>query len=121
MVVNVSLQIYQLCSMFVGDLEQAEDRVHRIGQACTVVCDYLLLADSIEERIWEMLKRKLQDTGTMLNGKKGTLAVCDFFYASSCGNSCSPSYSVALHAAADNSVLWMSPEHEASFFRFEKL
>ena len=50
--------------------------MHRIGQACTVVCDYLLLADSIEERIWEMLKRKLQDTGTMLNGKKGTLAVC---------------------------------------------
>lgn len=49
--------------------------MHRIGQACTVVCDYLLLAGSIEERIWEMLKRKLQDTGTMLNGKKGTLAV----------------------------------------------
>lgn len=68
-----------------GDLEQAEDRVHRIGQACTVVCDYLLLSDSVEERIWEMLKRKLQDTGTMLNGVKGKLQVrrprlSDFFH-----------------------------------------
>ncbi len=32
-----------------GDLKQAEDRVHRIGQACSVNVRYLIAKDTIDE------------------------------------------------------------------------
>jgi superfamily II DNA or RNA helicase len=38
--------------------KQAEDRTHRIGQQKTVFVSYLLTADTIEERIWNLLKTK---------------------------------------------------------------
>jgi hypothetical protein len=38
--------------------DQAEDRVHRIGQTSSVTAWYLLAADTIDERIAEVLERK---------------------------------------------------------------
>lgn len=49
-----------------GDLTQAEDRCHRIGQSDTVTAWYLLAADTIEEKIGGMLdsKRAVVDKAT---------------------------------------------------------
>jgi SWI/SNF-related matrix-associated actin-dependent regulator 1 of chromatin subfamily A len=53
-----------------GDHDQAEDRVHRIGQeADSVTAYYLLAAGTIEEDIAEMLDRKRKVVTAVLDGK----------------------------------------------------
>lgn len=53
-----------------GDHDQAEDRVHRIGQeADSVTAYYLLAAGSIEEDIADMLDRKRKVVTAVLDGK----------------------------------------------------
>lgn len=42
-----------------GHLLQAEDRVHRIGQQHEVEVRYLLAQDTLDDRIWPMLQKKL--------------------------------------------------------------
>jgi SWI/SNF-related matrix-associated actin-dependent regulator of chromatin subfamily A-like protein 1 len=58
-----------------GDLLQAEDRAHRVGQACAVECNYLLLSGSVDDRMWPLLDGKLRDAGAVLDGRRGALAV----------------------------------------------
>ncbi len=53
-----------------GDVSQAEDRCHRIGQKNTVNVYYLLAEKTIEEEIARMLDEKKQVLGAVLDGKE---------------------------------------------------
>merc|ERR1712196_180107 len=54
-----------------GNILQAEDRAHRIGQKNNVNITYLVSkGDSIDMKIWDMLGRKQQFLGLALNGTK---------------------------------------------------
>jgi SWI/SNF-related matrix-associated actin-dependent regulator 1 of chromatin subfamily A len=48
-------------------MEQAESRVHRIGQSQGVLVQYLTVRDTIDERIMETLIRKLEVIGKVLS------------------------------------------------------
>jgi len=52
-----------------GDLTQAEDRVHRIGQKDGVNIHYLLAVDTIEEKIAKLLDSKRKILDAVLDGK----------------------------------------------------
>lgn len=54
-----------------GDLMQAEDRCHRIGQTDSVTAWYLLAAGTIEEKIAAMLDTKRQVVDEATDGKVG--------------------------------------------------
>ena len=51
-----------------GNLVQAEDRAHRIGQASSVNVHYLHMKGSIDDIIWQTLSTKLENVGTLLDG-----------------------------------------------------
>jgi SNF2 family DNA or RNA helicase len=45
-----------------GDVQQAEDRIHRLGQMKTVIVDYCVtdnVPGDFDERLWEMLRKKM--------------------------------------------------------------
>ena len=53
-----------------GNILQAEDRAHRIGQTNNVNITYLVSkGDSIDMKIWDMLARKQQFLGCKLSRK----------------------------------------------------
>ncbi|XP_024531873.1 SWI/SNF-related matrix-associated actin-dependent regulator of chromatin subfamily A-like protein 1 homolog isoform X1 [Selaginella moellendorffii] len=58
-----------------GDLIQAEDRAHRIGQRSSVNIYYLHAPDTIDDFIWETIHRKLGNLGQVLNGREETMRV----------------------------------------------
>lgn len=53
-----------------GDLEQAEDRCHRIGQKNSVNIYYLLARDTIEEQIAKQIDQKRKVLGQVLDGEE---------------------------------------------------
>uniref|UniRef100_A0A8C1IPD4 Zinc finger, RAN-binding domain containing 3 n=1 Tax=Cyprinus carpio TaxID=7962 RepID=A0A8C1IPD4_CYPCA len=53
-----------------GQVKQAEDRAHRIGQTTTVHIHYLIAKGTFDTVMWAMLNRKETVTGSALNGKK---------------------------------------------------
>uniref|UniRef100_A0A8C1TM12 Zinc finger, RAN-binding domain containing 3 n=1 Tax=Cyprinus carpio TaxID=7962 RepID=A0A8C1TM12_CYPCA len=53
-----------------GQIKQAEDRAHRIGQTTTVHIHYLIAKGTFDTVMWTMLNRKETVTGSALNGKK---------------------------------------------------
>ncbi|EOY09747.1 Chromatin remodeling factor18 isoform 1 [Theobroma cacao] len=70
-----STVIFAELSWTPGDLIQAEDRAHRIGQASSVNIYYLLANDTVDDIIWDVVQNKLETLGQMLDGHENTLEV----------------------------------------------
>ena len=51
-----------------GLIEQAEARAHRVGQKDCVMCYYLVMPESPDEIIFNMLEKKKKDTSAILDG-----------------------------------------------------
>eukprot|EP00873_Tetraselmis_striata_P038625 jgi/Tetstr1/458889/TSEL_004396.t1 len=58
-----------------GELVQAEDRAHRIGQADSVAVHYLHARNTIDDIIWQTIQNKLDNIGQTLDGHQDKLAV----------------------------------------------
>ncbi|CAN8063132.1 unnamed protein product [Agarophyton chilense] len=58
-----------------GSLLQAEDRAHRIGQKDCVLVQYLLAKNTIDESMWETVRKKLHVVGHSLTGTAGRMEV----------------------------------------------
>jgi SWI/SNF-related matrix-associated actin-dependent regulator 1 of chromatin subfamily A len=56
-------------------VQQAEDRAHRIGQTQSVNVHLLLVRDSIDDLMWELLQNKLTITGQVLDGEATRMEV----------------------------------------------
>ena len=52
-----------------GDLLQAEDRTHRIGQTNPVDVRYLCADNTLDDHVWRMVHRKLRVTDSCLDGR----------------------------------------------------
>ena len=50
--------------------DQAEDRLHRIGQHDAVTAWYLLAADTIDETMIELISRKRGIVGAVTDGRR---------------------------------------------------
>ncbi|VFR01320.1 unnamed protein product [Cuscuta campestris] len=70
-----STVIFAELSWTPGDLIQAEDRTHRIGQAASVNIYYLLANDTVDDIIWDVVQSKLENLGQMLDGEEKSLEV----------------------------------------------
>ncbi|CAL2226524.1 unnamed protein product [Prunus armeniaca] len=70
-----STVIFAELSWTPGDLIQAEDRAHRIGQVSSVNIYYLLANDTVDDIIWDVVQSKLENLGQMLDGQENTLQV----------------------------------------------
>ncbi|XP_016647255.1 PREDICTED: SWI/SNF-related matrix-associated actin-dependent regulator of chromatin subfamily A-like protein 1 isoform X2 [Prunus mume] len=70
-----STVIFAELSWTPGDLIQAEDRAHRIGQVSSVNVYYLLANDTVDDIIWDVVQSKLENLGQMLDGQENTLQV----------------------------------------------
>ncbi|KAK7264802.1 hypothetical protein RJT34_32413 [Clitoria ternatea] len=70
-----STVIFAELSWTPGDLIQAEDRAHRIGQVSSVNIYYLLANDTVDDIIWDVVQSKLENLGQMLDGHENTLKV----------------------------------------------
>ncbi|KAM9830307.1 DNA annealing helicase and endonuclease ZRANB3 isoform X2 [Syngnathus typhle] len=53
-----------------GQIKQAEDRAHRIGQTSSVNVHYLIAKGTFDSAMWSMLNKKETVTGSTLNGRK---------------------------------------------------
>lgn len=58
-----------------GELIQAEDRAHRIGQVSSVNIYYLLANDTVDDIIWDVVRSKLENLGQVLDGHENVLEV----------------------------------------------
>ncbi|KAF6167225.1 hypothetical protein GIB67_029863 [Kingdonia uniflora] len=70
-----STVIFAELSWTPGDIIQAEDRAHRIGQLSSVNIYYLLANDTVDDIIWDVVQSKLENLGQMLDGHDTTLQV----------------------------------------------
>ncbi|RCV14180.1 hypothetical protein SEVIR_2G417000v4 [Setaria viridis] len=70
-----STVIFAELSWTPGDIIQAEDRAHRIGQVSSVNIYYLLSNDTIDDLMWDAVQGKLENLGQMLDGQENTLDV----------------------------------------------
>ncbi|KAL1561377.1 DNA helicase [Salvia divinorum] len=70
-----STVIFAELSWTPGDIIQAEDRAHRIGQVSSVNVQYLLANDTVDDIIWDVIQHKLENLGQMLDGQENSLEV----------------------------------------------
>ncbi|KAH9620321.1 hypothetical protein KSS87_001144 [Heliosperma pusillum] len=72
-----STVIFAELSWTPGDLIQAEDRAHRIGQVSSVNVYYLIANDTVDDIIWDVVHRKLENLGQVLDGEENKMEVTD--------------------------------------------
>ncbi|KAM0008025.1 putative DNA helicase chromatin remodeling SNF2 family [Helianthus debilis subsp. tardiflorus] len=70
-----STVIFAELSWTPGDIIQAEDRAHRIGQVSSVNVYFLLANDTVDDIIWDVVQSKLENLGQMLDGHENSLEV----------------------------------------------
>ncbi|GIM17500.1 hypothetical protein Vretimale_20047 [Volvox reticuliferus] len=70
-----SLVVFAELSWVPGDIQQAEDRCHRIGQHTSVNIHFLLVRGSIDEIMWDTLQNKLDNVGKVLDGSGAFIKV----------------------------------------------
>lgn len=70
-----STVIFAELSWTPGDLIQAEDRAHRIGQVSSVNVYYLLANDTVDDIIWDVVQNKLENLGQVLDGHENAMDV----------------------------------------------
>ncbi|KAG0464473.1 hypothetical protein HPP92_020542 [Vanilla planifolia] len=70
-----STVIFAELSWTPGDLIQAEDRVHRIGQATAINIYYLVANETVDDIIWDVVQSKLENIGQVLDGEEVKLEV----------------------------------------------
>ncbi|KAL6990198.1 DNA helicase, partial [Sarracenia purpurea var. burkii] len=70
-----STVIFAELSWTPGDMIQAEDRAHRIGQVASVNIYYLLANDTVDDIIWDVVQSKLENLGQVLDGHENALEV----------------------------------------------
>ncbi|KAI7741873.1 hypothetical protein M8C21_032445 [Ambrosia artemisiifolia] len=70
-----STVIFAELSWTPGDIIQAEDRAHRIGQVSSVNVYFLLANDTVDDIIWDVVQSKLDNLGQMLDGHENSLEV----------------------------------------------
>ncbi|CAM0906944.1 unnamed protein product [Alopecurus aequalis] len=70
-----STVIFAELSWTPGDIIQAEDRAHRIGQVSSVNIYYLLANETVDDIIWDVVQGKLENLGQMLDGEEKMLAI----------------------------------------------
>ena len=58
-----------------GEIIQAEDRAHRIGQAASVNIYFLHIKNSIDDVIWNSIQSKLENLGQTLDGVDQNLSI----------------------------------------------
>jgi SWI/SNF-related matrix-associated actin-dependent regulator 1 of chromatin subfamily A len=70
--VQASLVVFAELKWTPADHQQAEDRVHRIGQERDVEIFYFHGEERIDDKIWEILEKKLVMIGTVIASKTVT-------------------------------------------------
>eukprot|EP01147_Barroeca_monosierra_P009179 gene9179-1470_t len=56
-----------------GQLLQAEDRAHRVGQQCTVDVKYIICKNTLDEKIWAKVEKKMAVVGEAISGAVSTM------------------------------------------------
>ncbi|KAM3337481.1 SWI/SNF matrix-associated actin-dependent regulator of chromatin subfamily A-like protein 1 [Capsicum galapagoense] len=112
-----STVIFAELSWTPGDLIQAEDRAHRIGQVSSVNVCYLLANDTVDDIIWDVVQSKLDNLGQMLDGQEKSLEVSKSQSYSSPSKQKNQSYSSPSKQKTLDSFIKRcnnSPTHEPS-------
>merc|ERR1712039_429125 len=93
-----------------GQMQQAEDRAHRIGQRDSVVVQYLVASGTLDDVLFRSLERKTKRTGMILNGHECSLAASDQTPTHAAAQVAAAISSKSLGACErDNSMLTQSP------------
>lgn len=79
-----STVIFAELSWTPGDLVQAEDRAHRIGQVSSVNVYYLHANDTVDDIIWKSVQHKLENLGQVLDGREDALEASTSQHYTSC-------------------------------------
>ena len=59
-------------------LLQCEDRAHRISQTSVGIIVYLLGSGSLDDKLWPMIKRKMQVVSQTVSGKQEMMEVEEY-------------------------------------------
>lgn len=86
-----------------GDIIQAEDRAHRIGQVASVNVYYLLAYDTADDIMWDVLQNKLDNLGQVLDGEQHKLEVNSNLSSSSPGKQTLTSSSLGKQSLTSSS------------------
>jgi len=67
---SASIVVFAELHWVVGQMLQAEDRVHRVGQSTSVNVQYLIAPGTLDDAMYEVLNRKYRDTSATLDGAR---------------------------------------------------
>lgn len=74
---------YDCFVLYPSIMVQAEDRVHRIGQASVCNCLYFVAKGTLDEVLWKLLENKFRALGEFVEGKEKMKIVVNKTYHSS--------------------------------------